>query len=120
MPPGGSWEVRFFFGAAEGHVFGGARVRCDREILKDCVSIWFGQREAFEDYVRLRVAEEMSAGLEHLVFTRSWSPCGAGNVVVFFFFGGCPYYIVLAGVSSILFAECYGISDRRLFQAKIE
>ena len=55
------------------HVLDGRRILCDRQIAKECVSIWFGNVEAFEDYVRSKVMENLVMQLETRVFTRSWS-----------------------------------------------
>ena len=55
------------------HVFDGHPIMCDRQIVKECVSIWFGSQEAFEDYVRSKVIENVATQLETRVFTRSWS-----------------------------------------------
>ena len=56
-----------------GHVQRGAHMMCDREIVKECVSIWFGSEEAFEDYVRSEVLVTIVAGLHDRTFTRGWS-----------------------------------------------
>ncbi|CAK9072165.1 unnamed protein product [Durusdinium trenchii] len=45
---------------------------CDREIVKDCITIWFGSQEAFEDCVRSEVLETLTSELEQSVFTRPW------------------------------------------------
>ena len=55
------------------HDFDGHPIVCDRQIVRECVSIWFGQQEAFEDYVRSQVAENLAIELERGVFTRSWN-----------------------------------------------
>lgn len=46
---------------------------CDRQIVKECVSIWFGSEEAFEDYARSEVLDALLAGLHDQIFTRQWS-----------------------------------------------
>ena len=56
-----------------GHVQGGIPMLCDRQIVKECVSIWFGSQEAFEDYVRSAVLQTVVAGLQENIFTRGWS-----------------------------------------------
>ncbi|CAK9008298.1 unnamed protein product [Durusdinium trenchii] len=48
---------------------------CDRQIVKECVCIWFGSEEAFEELIRSEVLDALSAGLQNGVFTRSWSLC---------------------------------------------
>ena len=55
------------------HSVEGRRIVCDRQIVKECVSIWFGDQEAFEDYVRSKVAANLTTQLESQVFTRWWS-----------------------------------------------
>ena len=54
------------------HTVYGRRIMCDREVVKECVSIWFGDQEAFEDYVRTKVTDNLATELDG-VFTRSWS-----------------------------------------------
>ena len=54
------------------HTVDGREIICDREMVKECVSIWFGDQEAFEDYVRTKVTNNLAAELDG-VFTRSWS-----------------------------------------------
>ena len=58
-----------------GHVIDGHKVMCDRQIVKECVCIWFGSEEAFEELIRSEVLDALSAGLQNGVFTRSWSLC---------------------------------------------
>ena len=55
------------------HEVDGCSILCDRQIVKECVSIWFGSQEAFEDYIRTKVIENVASQLETRVFTRSWS-----------------------------------------------
>ncbi|CAK8998061.1 unnamed protein product [Durusdinium trenchii] len=50
----------------------GRQVICDREILKECVALWFGSTEAFEETVRRDVAELVASELDR-VFNRRWS-----------------------------------------------
>ena len=54
------------------HTVDGKAIICDREIVKEVVSIWFGDQEAFEDYVRTKVTDNVASELDE-VFTRSWS-----------------------------------------------
>ena len=54
------------------HTVDGRRTICDREIVKECVSIWFGDQGSFEDYVRTKVTDNLAAELDE-VFSRSWS-----------------------------------------------
>ena len=57
-----------------GHVQkGGAPLLCDRQIVRECVSIWFGSEEAFEDYAQSEVLDALLAGLHDQIFTRQWS-----------------------------------------------
>ena len=51
----------------------GDKMLCDRQMIRECISIWFGNQAAFEDYIRSEVVEELAKGLEYGVFTRSWS-----------------------------------------------
>ena len=46
---------------------------CDRQIIRERISIWFGNQAAFEIYIRSEVVEELVKGLEYGVFTRWWS-----------------------------------------------
>ncbi|CAK9051477.1 unnamed protein product [Durusdinium trenchii] len=55
------------------HVYEGVRIMCDREIVKECISIWFGSEEAFEDYARSEVLEKLLGRLHDQIFTRQWS-----------------------------------------------
>ena len=55
------------------HISRGRKIMCDRQIVNECVSIWFGNQETFEDYVRSKVLENVRTQLETRVFTRSWS-----------------------------------------------
>ena len=55
------------------HVLEGKNMLCDRQYLKECVSIWFGSQEAFENYVRSAVLETVVSGLQETIFTRGWS-----------------------------------------------
>ncbi|CAK9051530.1 Uncharacterized protein SCF082_LOCUS29093 [Durusdinium trenchii] len=45
---------------------------CDREIVQDCITTWFGSQEAFEDSVRSEVLQTLVFELEWSVFTRPW------------------------------------------------
>ena len=54
------------------HTVYGRTIMCDREVVKECASIWFGDQEAFEDYVRTKVTDNLATELDG-VFTRSWS-----------------------------------------------
>ena len=56
-----------------GHGEDGDQIMCDRQILKGCVCTWFGREEVFEDFIRSKVMEKVSADLENRVLSRTWS-----------------------------------------------
>ena len=68
-----------------GHVQEGTRILCDRRIVNECVSIWFGSQEAFENYVRSAVLETVVSGLKETIFTRGWSLSAASPILWCFF-----------------------------------
>ena len=68
-----------------GHVQEGTPMLCDRRIVNECVSIWFGSQEAFENYVRSAVLETVVSGLEETIFTRGWSLSVASPMIWCFF-----------------------------------
>lgn len=45
---------------------------CDRLLVKRCVNVWFGSREAFEETVRSEVLDIVSTDLTQGVFTTKW------------------------------------------------
>ena len=45
---------------------------CDRKVVKECVKIWFGSQEAFEETVRSEVLETLTVVLSEGVFTNRW------------------------------------------------
>ena len=45
---------------------------CDREVVKQCVAIWFGSTAAFEEMVRSDFSEKVATELLQNVFTRGW------------------------------------------------
>ena len=58
---------------ALGHVGpSGEATPCDRKILKECVKIWFGSEQAFEDTVRSEILEIMNHDLNEKVFSTPW------------------------------------------------
>ena len=63
----------------------GTPVLCDRRIVNECVSIWFGSQEAFENYVRSAVLETVVSGLKETIFTRGWSLSVASPMIWCFF-----------------------------------
>ena len=46
---------------------------CDREVVKQCVAIWFGSTAAFEELVRSDFSEIVATELLQNVFTRGWA-----------------------------------------------
>jgi len=50
----------------------GQPVLCDRKVVKECVNIWFGSQEAFEQHVRSEVLEILTLSLQERVFTMPW------------------------------------------------
>ena len=50
----------------------GAPLLCDRRVVKECVKIWFGSQEAFEDAVRSEVLDMLMVVLNEKVFTYTW------------------------------------------------
>ena len=53
----------------------GAPLLCDRRVVKECVKIWFGSQEAFEDAVRSEVLDMLMVVLNEKVFTYTWTLC---------------------------------------------
>ena len=49
----------------------GRPMMCDRDVVKQCVTIWFGSTEAFEELIRSDVSE-IARELRQNVFTRGW------------------------------------------------
>eukprot|EP00435_Cladocopium_sp_Y103_P018084 s2117_g4.t1 len=45
---------------------------CDRKIVKECVNIWFGSQQAFEDTVRSEFLESLNHDLVEQVLSPSW------------------------------------------------
>eukprot|EP00913_Durusdinium_trenchii_P020706 g19447.t1 len=56
-----------------GHDIGGVNVLCDRKIVQECVTIWFGSQKDFEHCARTEVLEVLTRGLEEQLLTRGWS-----------------------------------------------
>ena len=50
----------------------GEAIPCDRKILKECVKIWFGSEQAFEDIIRSEVSEILNRDLSEQVFSTPW------------------------------------------------
>lgn len=58
---------------ALGHVGpSGEATPCDRKIVKECVKIWFGSEQAFEDTVRSEILEILNHDLNEKVFSTPW------------------------------------------------
>lgn len=51
----------------------GEAIICDREVVKDCIKVWFGSQEAFEMTVRSEVLEKVCYELDGRVFTARWA-----------------------------------------------
>ena len=51
----------------------GQRMPCDRVIVKQCASIWFGSEAAFEESVRSTVLDTLTTELQFRVFSRTWT-----------------------------------------------
>jgi len=51
----------------------GQRIECDREVLKECVTIWFGSTTAFEESCRSELRAIVVKELRQDVFTRGWA-----------------------------------------------
>lgn len=45
---------------------------CDRKIVKECVNIWFGSQQAFEDTVRLEFLETLNHDLVEKALGTPW------------------------------------------------
>ena len=43
---------------------------CDRKIVQECVTIWFGSQKDFEHCARTEVLEVLTRGLEEQLLTR--------------------------------------------------
>ena len=48
-------------------------ILCDRKVVKECVNIWFGSQDAFEQHVRSEVLEILTLNLQERVFTMTWA-----------------------------------------------
>lgn len=51
----------------------GNQLLCDREVLNQCVAIWFGSTQAFEDFLRTEVSQTVVRDLRENVFTTTWA-----------------------------------------------
>ena len=52
------------------HTNAGRPMMCDRQVVKQCVTIWFGSTMAFEELIRSDVSEIIARELRQNVFTR--------------------------------------------------
>ena len=50
----------------------GQSLLCDRKIVKECVNIWFGNQQVFEDAVRSEVLKILERDLSERVFSSAW------------------------------------------------
>ena len=68
------WETIFwnFFQASKSCKSDRTPMLCDRKVVKECVKIWFGSQEAFEETVRSEVLETLMVVLSEEVFTNRW------------------------------------------------
>lgn len=62
----------------------GATLLCDRKIVKECVNIWFGNQQAFEDAVRSEVLKILEHDLSEKVFSSAWCLGVTSPVILIF------------------------------------
>ena len=79
----------------------GAPLLCDRRVVKECVKIWFGSQEAFEDAVRSEVLDMLMVVLNEKVFTYTWTL----SVTMPFFWTFLDLSVTFAPFSSPTFWE---------------
>ena len=76
--------IHFFWGGGTARIFQASKNRrfqilsrtpllCDRKVVKECVKIWFGSQQAFEETVRSEVLEILMVVLSEEVFTNRWA-----------------------------------------------
>ena len=51
----------------------GGRMACDRQVISECISIWFGSTQNFAEYIRTEVVDVISEQLERNSFSGTWS-----------------------------------------------
>ena len=71
----------------------GRPMLCDKEVVKDCVNLWFGSQEAFEDFVRSKVSDIMIRKLNHVWGYRT--ALGVAAPVMWIFIDFTARYLVL-------------------------
>ena len=62
----------------------GTQLLCDRKIVKECVKIWFGSQQAFEDTVRSEVLDILKHDLTDNVFSIAWTMSVTSPVMLAF------------------------------------
>eukprot|EP00438_Fugacium_kawagutii_P015666 Skav208590 [mRNA] locus=scaffold3152:313046:316194:- [translate_table: standard] len=50
----------------------GYRMLCDREFVKQCVTLWFGSTQAFEETIRSELLDVVTEELRYNIFTQGW------------------------------------------------
>lgn len=71
----------------------GRPMLCDKEVVKDCVNLWFGSQEAFEDFVRSKVSDIIIRKLNHAWGYRT--ALGVAAPVMWIFIDFAARYLVL-------------------------
>eukprot|EP00438_Fugacium_kawagutii_P005387 Skav219703 [mRNA] locus=scaffold5486:37341:39002:+ [translate_table: standard] len=57
-----------------GHVGANGRpIVCDREVVEQCVTMWFGSIQAFEESIRSELLDVVTTELRQGVFTKGWA-----------------------------------------------
>eukprot|EP00438_Fugacium_kawagutii_P017553 Skav228541 [mRNA] locus=scaffold1887:346595:348247:+ [translate_table: standard] len=51
----------------------GRPIICDREVVEQCVTMWFGSIQAFEESIRSELLEVVTTELRQGVFTKGWA-----------------------------------------------
>ncbi|CAL1162318.1 unnamed protein product [Cladocopium goreaui] len=72
----------------------GQTLLCDRRIVKECVDIWFGSQQAFEDTVRSEVLNILEHELSERVFSTAWA-LGVSSPVMLIFMDLCSSFASL-------------------------
>ena len=57
---------------------------CDRKIVKECVNMWFGNQQTFEDAVRSEVLKILEHDLSEKVFSSAWCLGVTSPVILIF------------------------------------
>eukprot|EP00435_Cladocopium_sp_Y103_P020223 s603_g4.t3 len=69
----------------------GQTLLCDRRIVKECVDIWFGSQQAFEDTVRSEVLSILDHELSEKVFSTAWT-LGVTSPIMLIFMDLCASF----------------------------